>query len=99
MSEKRRARDAARSKSDMSYLDSTDVRARIQEVNAEDQKVYDFVESTIYPRQVAAFGDELHVDLFELKVKNLFASNLDEPFAGRFMRNYIYKPLLHCYLM
>jgi hypothetical protein len=99
INEKRRARDAARNKSDMSYLDSADVRARIQEVNAEDQKVYDFVESTIYPRQVAAFGDELHVDLFELKVKNLFASNLDEPFAGRFMRNYIYKPLLHCYLM
>src|SRR6185436_8795527 len=47
ISEKRRRRDADRSKSDMSYLDSDDVRTRIQEVNAEDEKVYDFVTSQI----------------------------------------------------
>jgi hypothetical protein len=99
ISEKRRARDAARSTSDMSYLDSAEVRARIQEVNAEDQKVYDFVVSAIYPRQVAAFDGDLQLELDELRLKNLFASNLEEPFAGRFMRNYIYKPLLHCYLI
>ncbi len=97
--EKRRARDAARSKSDMSYLDSEDVRTRIQQVNAEDQKVYDFVVSQIYPRQIAAFGEDLQVELYELKVKNLFASGLEEPFTGSFMRNFIYKPLLHCYLI
>jgi hypothetical protein len=99
MSEKRRARDAARSKSDMSYLDSTDVRARIQEVNAEDQKVYDFVVSSIYPRQVATFDGDLQLEMDELRLKNLFASDLDEPFTGRFMRNFVYKPLLHCYLI
>jgi hypothetical protein len=83
----------------MSYLDSAEVRAQIQEVNAEDQKVYDFVVSAIYPRQVAAFDGDLQLELDELRLKNLFASNLEEPFAGRFMRNYIYKPLLHCYLI
>jgi hypothetical protein len=99
ISEKRRRRDAERSKSDMSYLDSTDVRARIQQANAEDQKVYDFVTSQIYPGQVAAFGEDLQVELFELKAKNLFASDLEEPFSGSFMRNFVYKPMLHCYLI
>ncbi len=99
ISDKSRPRDAVRSKSDMSYLDSADVRARIQEVNAEDQKVYDFVVSEIYPRQVAGYDGDLYVDLFELRMKNLFVDDVDEPFAGSFMRNYIYKPLLHCYLI
>jgi hypothetical protein len=99
ISEKRRRRDAARSKNDISYLESDATRARIQEVNAEDQKVYDFVASQIYPRQVAAFDGDLHVELNALKEKNLFASELEEPFSGSFLRNYIYKPLLHCYLI
>ncbi len=99
ISEKRRARDAARAKSDMSYLDSTEVRARIQEANAEDQKVYDFVTSTIYQQQIAAYDGDLSVDLDELRIKNLFADDLGEPFAGSFMRNFIYKPLIHCYLV
>jgi hypothetical protein len=99
ISEKQRARDAARRKSDMSYLDSTDVRARIQEVNAEDQKVYDFVVSAIYPRQVAAYDGNLQLEWHELQLKNLFASDLEEPFAGSFMRNFIYQPLLHCYVI
>jgi sulfotransferase famil protein len=99
ISEKSRPRDRARSKSDMSYLDSASVHARIQEVNAEDQKVYDFVASEIYPRQVADYGSDLQLDLFELQMKNLFVEDVEEPFVGSFMRNYIYKPLLHCYLI
>jgi hypothetical protein len=99
ISEKRRGRDAARSKSDMSYLDSANIRARIQEVNAEDQKVYNFVASTIYPSQVATYDGDLQLELRELQLKNLFAGELEEPFSGSFMRNFIYKPLLHCYLI
>jgi hypothetical protein len=99
INEKRRSRDAVRRISDMSYLDSDATRARIQEVNAEDQKVYDFVASKVYPRQVATFDGDISVELFELKVKNLFASGIEEPFSGSFMRNYIYKPLLHCCLI
>jgi hypothetical protein len=99
ISEKRRARDAARAKSDMSYLDSAEVRAKIQNLNAEDQKVYDFVTSMVYPQQVASYGGDLSVDLDELRLKNLFADGLDEPFTGSFMRNYIYKPLIHCHLL
>jgi hypothetical protein len=99
INEKRRARDAARRKSDVSYLDSSEVRARIQEANAEDQKVYDFVTSAIYPRQVAAFDGDLALEMDELRLKNLFADDLEEPFAGSFMRNFIYKPLLHCCLI
>jgi hypothetical protein len=83
----------------MSYLDSSDVRARIQEVNAEDQKVYDFVVSTVYSRQVATFDGDLQLEMDELRLKNLFADDLEEPFTGSFMRNFVYKPLLHCYVI
>lgn len=99
ISDKRRTRDAARAKSDMSYLNSPNVVARIQEANAEDQRVYDFVVSTIYPQQVAAFNRDLQLEMDELRLKNLFADDLDEPFAGSFMRNFVYKPLIHCYLI
>ena len=68
-------------------------------MNAEDQKVYDFVVSSVYPRHVATFDGDLQLELDELRLKNLFASDLEEPFAGRFMRNFVYKPLLHCYLI
>jgi len=99
ISDKQRTRDVARAKSDMSYLNSPSVVARIQEANAEDQKVYDFVTSTIYPQQVAAFNGDLQLEMDELRLKNLFADNLTEPYTGSFMRNFIYKPLIHCYLI
>lgn len=99
LSEKRRPRDAARQQSDMSYLDSAAVRARIAEVNAEDQKVYDFVAATIYPRQLAAHPGDLESELRALEQQNCGAGRLAEPMWGRFMRNYIYKPLLHCYAL
>jgi len=99
ISDKQRTRDVARAKSDMSYLNSPKVVARIQEANAEDQKVYDFVVSTVYPRQVADFNGDLQLEMDELRLKNLFAEDLAEPFTGSFMRNFIYKPLIHCYLI
>lgn len=97
ISEKRRARDAARKKSDMRYLESEPVLQRIRQANAEDQKVYDFVASKIYPRQLAALGANLEVELQQLAQRNRAASDLAEPLSGSLMRNFVYKPLLHCY--
>jgi Sulfotransferase family len=94
-SEKRTPRDVARSKIDMSYLDLASVRARIQEANAEDQKVYDFVASLVFPRQAAAYDGNLQLECQELQRKNQTASAPKEPFSSSFMRNWVYKPLLH----
>jgi hypothetical protein len=96
LSDKRRPRDIAREQDDMSYFHSEQTRARIRAVNLEDQKVYDFVASTVYPGQVAAYPGNLAADVQRLRLQNQAASQLAEPFWGRFMRNYIYKPLLHC---
>jgi hypothetical protein len=97
--DRRGPRDAARIKAEISYLDSAAVRERIQEVNAEDQKVYDYVAANVYPRQVAAYQGDLPAELQCLQERNQRAARFNEPFAGRFLRNYIYKPLLHCYLI
>ena len=83
----------------MSYLNSAEVRAQVQEAHAEDQKVYDFVASTIYSRQVAAYRGNLELDLQELEQQKRAVNELAEPFSGNFMRNYVYKPLLHCRVM
>jgi hypothetical protein len=97
LSEKNRARDKARVQSDMSYLESDSVRARIAEANAEDQKVYDFVTSQVYPRQVAAFQANLEAQVRELQEKNRSTGRiaLAEPVWPNFFRNWVYKPLLY----
>ena len=97
LSAKRRPQDRMRERIDMRYLDSERTRARIREANAEDQKVYDFVLSSVYPRQVAAYSGNLASDVEKLKQQNQATNRLPEPVWGRFMRNYIYKPLLHCH--
>lgn len=99
ISAKQRPRDAARKNDDMNYLNSPEVRAQIAAVNAEDQKVYDFVTSTFYPQQRARCGANLAAELTELHRQNQAATRLVEPLVGSFMRNYIYKPLIHCYMM
>ena len=45
------------------YLDTDSVRSRMRELNAEDQKVYDFITATISPRQVAAHAGDLAAEL------------------------------------
>jgi Sulfotransferase family len=99
LSEKRRPRDEVRKQCDMSYLDSAGVRARIAEINAEDQKVYDFVTGTVYPRQLAAHRGDLESQVRELQQKNQGAGRLAEPLWPNFLRNCIYKPLLHCHAL
>ncbi len=97
--DKRRPRDVSRQHSDMSYLDSAEVRAQIREANVEDQKVYDFVVAKIYPRQLANYRGKLAADLRAFQQRNDDPGSLREPLWGRVMRNYVYKPLLHCRVM
>jgi len=99
LSEKRRPRDIARGKCDLSYLDSDSVRSRIQEVNGEDQKVYDFVMANIYSQQLETFQGDLAAEVRELQRRNQALEAWKESARSRMMRNYVYKPLLHCRAM
>ena len=96
LSDKTRPRDVSRQRTDMSYWESDSVRALLREANAEDQKVYDFVTANVYPRQTATYGGDLAADLTRFQEANQGVDRLVEPLWGRLMRNYIYKPLLHC---
>jgi hypothetical protein len=99
LSDKRRPQDIVRKRSDMSYLDSAESRERIRAANVEDQKVYDYALTKIYPRQVAAYRGDLAAATQQLKDRNDRVTRLAEPRWGAFMRNYIYKPLIHCKAM
>jgi hypothetical protein len=99
LSDKRRPRDFARNQTDMSYLDSDVMRARICEANSEDYKVYEFVTATMYPAQLAAYSGNLAADVETLQQKNQADHPLAEPLWGSFLRNYVYKPLLHCHAL
>jgi hypothetical protein len=99
LADKRRPRDIAREKSDLSYLETEEVRSQIREANAEDVKVYEYVTQTVYPRQVAAYDGDLAADLEGLRERNRTISRLVEPGWSVFMRNYVYKPLLHCHVV
>jgi hypothetical protein len=97
LSDKCRPRDFDRRRRDMSYLETEETRARIRAANAEDQQVYDFVVSSVYPRQVAAYRGDLAADVYALQQSNQRTEPLVEPLWGNIMRNYIYKPLIHCH--
>ena len=72
----------------MSYLDTAEVRARIQAANAEDQRVYDFVKPRCYPRQLAAYRGNLAADLQEFqRQKDELPANCASLLRGRLMRN------------
>ena len=95
LSKKRRPRDVVRQRTDLSYLQSERIRARIAEVNAEDQKVYDFVKSTVFPAQLAAYRGDLAAEVRALRERSRAAWWLIEsPWSG-FYRNFIYEPLVH----
>jgi hypothetical protein len=97
LSDKCRPRDVDRKRRNMSYLETEETRARIRAANAEDQKVYDFVISNVYPRQVAAYRGDLAAEVQSLQQLNQRTDPLVEPLWGNIMRNYIYKPLIHCH--
>jgi hypothetical protein len=94
---KKRPHDVAREKVDLSYLESDCVRARIQEINDEDLKVYDFVAKSIYPQQLKRFGDAIDRETQQFQNQNASATISRESPMSHLMRNYVYKPLLHCH--
>jgi hypothetical protein len=83
----------------MSYLESDEMRARIREANSEDYKVYEFVTRTMYPQQLAAYRGDMVSEVQRLQQINESPHPLAEPFWGSFLRNYVYKPLLHCHAL
>ena len=71
-------------------------RSLMRELNAEDQKVYDFVSATVYPRQVAAHAGDLAGELRDFQIRQKSTEALAESAWSRLVRNYVYKPLAHC---
>jgi hypothetical protein len=96
LNEKKRPHDLSRQQTDISYLQSDSIRARIREANSLDQQVYDFVAANIYPRQIANFRGDLNAATEQLRCRNSQLAIDNESVVSRLMRNYIYKPLLHC---
>jgi len=94
LEKKRRPRDIVREQTDTSYLKTDYARQRIAEANAEDQKLYDYVVTSLYPRQVAAYRWDLAADVQRLRQRNQSAGRLREPVWPAFYRNCVYKPLL-----
>lgn len=88
--EKQRLRDQA----DMSYLETPEVRARLREVNALDQQVYDFAMRECHARQRAAYAGDLAADVAALSERNRSFAEWREPLASRLLRNWVYKPAL-----
>jgi hypothetical protein len=94
LADKSRARDTAREQADLSYLDDPAVRARLLEMNALDQQVYDFAVREFFDRQRLAYGDTLAADVAALRQRNNAITDWSEPLSARLLRNWIYKPAL-----
>src|SRR5919106_6056227 len=90
LSDKRPPHEVARLQHDTHYLDADPARARIQEAISEDQKVYDFVAATIFPRQLAAYPGTLESELHSLQQRNRCAGRLAEPLWSSVVRNCVY---------
>ena len=99
LSDKRPLHELARLQCDTRYLDAYPARTRILDAISEDQKVYDYVVATIFPRQLAAYHGNLVSDLRSLQQRNRCVGRIAEPIWSRVMRNYVYKPLLHCHML
>jgi hypothetical protein len=94
LADKSRARDAAREQADLGYLDDPAVRARLLEMNARDQQVYDFAVREFFDRQRLAYGDTLAADVAAFRQRNRDITDWREPLSGRLLRNWVYKPAL-----
>jgi hypothetical protein len=94
LADKQRARDAARARADLGYLDAPEVRARLSEVNALDQQIYDFAVRELFARQRQAYVGDLAADVAALRARNQQVSDWSEPLSGRLLRNWVYKPAL-----
>ena len=94
LQQKRRPRDIVREQTDTGYLKTQYARQRIAEANAEDQKLYHYAVTRLYPRQVAAYRGDLAADVRQLQQRNQSAGRLHEPLRPAFYRSCAYKPLL-----
>jgi hypothetical protein len=88
---KNRARDAARHQTDLSYLESPHVLARLQECNALDLQLYEFARREFQPRQRAAYAGDLQADIAALRERNRTLEPWREPWSSRLRRNGKYK--------
>jgi hypothetical protein len=91
---KQRARDSAREQADLSYLGAPEVRARLQEINALDQQVYDFALRECHVRQRGAYAGDLAADVANLRARNATLAAWTEPLSSRLLRNWVYKSAL-----
>jgi hypothetical protein len=94
LADKSRRRDETRSRTDLAYLEEPAVRARLAEINAVDQQVYDWAVRERFARQRAAYRGDLAADLAELRRRNAALTEWDEPLSSRLLRNWVYKPAL-----
>jgi hypothetical protein len=90
------AAELARKREATKYLDSDSVRTQMQELNAEDQKVYDYVAEIMFPQQIADHEGDLAAELGEFQQRQQSVASLAESVWSRIVRGYIYKPLAHC---
>lgn len=91
---KTRTRDVARGRTDIGYLDEPAVKARLQEINAIDQRVYDFARREIFERQRRAYAGDLAADVASLRARNEALADWTEPLSSRLLRNWVYKSAL-----
>ncbi len=94
LDEKHRSRDTARARADLSYLDEPEIRERLAAANANDRRLYEHVQRTIFPRQLDAYRGDLDADVATLRRRNLQLRQLREPLSSRVLRNVVYKPAL-----
>jgi hypothetical protein len=94
LADKSRDRDTAREEADLGYLDTPEVRARLQEINALDQQVYDFVARECFAKQRQSYAGDLAADVAALRRRNAEITDWSEPLSGRLLRNWVYKPAL-----
>ncbi len=92
-------RAAAQAGVDTSYLKSPEVTSIIQEANTLDQALYDWIHREIFPAQMAAYRGDLAADVAALRATNAAAAVVEESLPSKLLRNFAYKPLLHCRVM
>jgi hypothetical protein len=91
---KSRTRDVARAHTDTRYLDDPAARERLREINAIDQRVYDFARHEMFERQRQAYIGDLAADVTALRERNRQLTDWSEPLSSRLLRNWVYKPAL-----
>jgi len=91
---KTRTRDLERQRTDLGYLEEPAVRERLREINALDQRVYDFAAREFLTRQRGAYPGDLAADVAALRTRCSRLVDWREPLSSRLLRNWVYKPAL-----